>query len=75
MKVKYKKKLRLVDELKIGDNIKVAGLLCVVMKKDYVFDYVPKASVRLGLQIVGAATSRKNSVLFLPTGTPVTVVT
>jgi biotin-(acetyl-CoA carboxylase) ligase len=68
---KYKKELKLSNDLIVGDNIKVGGLLCEVKTVEDVFHQVPKARVRISLTIVGATKRTENAILLLARGVPI----
>jgi hypothetical protein len=71
MKIKYKKTLKISQDLKVGDNIKVGGLMCTIRKGETVFHHKPDARIRLELTIVGATPKSANIVLFLQPGLPI----
>lgn len=74
MKVKFKTKLKYSNEIEVGDDIKVGGLLCTVKKVEDVFHYVPDARVRITLSIVGSTPKKQECILLLPSGTPITTL-
>lgn len=70
----YEGTLKLSENVLVGDQIHIAGMLCEVTKIEDIFHYVPKNRLRFALKIVGATSKRQSSILFLPHGVPVTVV-
>lgn len=67
--VRYKKSTKIVNELEVGDKVRVCGLICEVMQTLEVFHYVPKANVRISVQLITKDKRKKaESVIFLPSG-------
>jgi hypothetical protein len=71
MKIKYKKTLKFSHDLKVGDNIRIGGLMCTIRKGETVFHHRPDARIRLELTVNGAAPRKTNIVLFLQPGLPI----
>jgi hypothetical protein len=71
MKVKYKKDLKYSDAIEVGDQIKVAGLDCEVVRAESVFHRTPDSTLRFELKITGATPKKATAILFLPHMIPV----
>jgi hypothetical protein len=74
MKVKYKKKLKLASDVEVDDQIKIGGIVCLVVKVENIFHYAPNMRVRLELRVQGATTRRENAILMVHHETPLTVL-
>lgn len=66
---KQKKVLKLSQHIKIGDRVRVAGLVCDVVKVEHFTDN----SVDITLHIIGAPTARKDVKLEFRWNVPVVV--
>ncbi len=71
MKTKFEKELKSSEDLVVGDDIKVGGLLCTVKKVEDVFHHIPNSRRRITLTIVGATAKNSEALLFLPHGVPI----
>lgn len=71
MKVVYKKKLKNSSDIEVGDQLRIAGLVCVVTKAETVFYRTPNSRVRLALDIVGSTPKSAEVILFFNHGVPV----
>ena len=74
MDIKFEKESKLSNDLSVGDNIKVGGLLCKITKIEDIFHYVPNSRIRISLIILGETGKKETVVLFLPNGTPINVL-
>lgn len=74
MKFKYQKTLKYSNDLVVGDQIKVGGTLCEIMKREDVHHYAPNNRIRLELKVVGATKKRADVILCLPLLMPITTV-
>lgn len=71
MKVKYKKELKLSENLVVGDLIKVGGLMAEITKIEDIHHHVPESRIRLNVIFIGATSKNMNGVVFFPNGLPI----
>lgn len=74
MKTTFEKEQKESNDIVIGDNIEIGGLVCVVVKVEEIFHRTPASYVRVVLDLVGTKTKMKDITLFLPYGTQVEVL-
>jgi hypothetical protein len=65
---------KLIDNVKVGEKIKIAGHICIVRKVEFVHYYSTNSNVRLELHVGENRRLRDTSVLFMPRGTLVTII-